>query len=78
MTHRTLAKITTFESLYGYAPPLIKDYVVTNFKMPAMKSYLVTSDEILHLFKNHLEETWNQIKQQVNMNITNHDFEVRD
>jgi hypothetical protein len=53
ITHQT--KMTPFEALYGYPPPKIKEYVVSNFKAPAVKNYLATSDEILRVLKTHLE-----------------------
>jgi predicted AlkP superfamily phosphohydrolase/phosphomutase len=70
--------MTPFEALYGYPPPSIKEYVVSNFKAPIVKNYLATSDEILHILKNHLEQSRNQIKKQVDLKRTDHEFEVGD
>ena len=72
-----MAKTIPFEVLYGYLPPTIKDYGVINFKMPVVKNYLDTFDEILHILKNCLETTRNQIKQ-VDMERTDREFEVGD
>jgi hypothetical protein len=52
-------KMTPFEALYGYPPPLVKEYVVTKFKAPTMKNYLATSNEILCILKYHIEQTRN-------------------
>jgi hypothetical protein len=58
-TYHTSTKMTPFEALYGYPPPSIKEYVFSKFKAPAIKNYLATSDEILCILKNHLEQSRN-------------------
>jgi hypothetical protein len=68
-------KMTPFEALYGYPPPLVKEYVVTKFKAPTVKNYLSTFDEILCILKSHIEQARSQIKQQVNLKRSDHEFE---
>ena len=57
--------MTPFEAFHGYPPTLIKEYVVNNFKVPAVKDHLATFDEVLCILKNHLKQVRNRIKQQV-------------
>jgi hypothetical protein len=73
-----LTKMTPFESLYGYPPLSIKEYVFSKFKAPTVKNYLATSDEILCILKSHLEQSRNQIKKQVDLKRSNCEFEVGD
>ena len=57
--------MTCFEALYGYPSPSIKEYGVNNIKVPIVNDYLATSDEVLCILKNHLEQARSRIKQQV-------------
>jgi hypothetical protein len=57
-TYHTSTKMSPFEALYGYPPPSIKEYVI-NSKVPAVKDYLATSNEILRTLKSHLEQARN-------------------
>jgi hypothetical protein len=57
-TYHTSTKMSPFEALYGYPPPSIKEYVI-NSKVPDVKDYLATSDEILCTLKAHLEQARN-------------------
>jgi hypothetical protein len=56
-------------------PPSIKEYVI-NSKVPAVKDYLATLDEILRTLKAHLEQARNQIKQQTDKR-TDQEFMTR-
>ena len=53
-----------FEALYGYPPPTGREYVINNFKVPTARDYLATSDEVIPILKNHLEQAINHMKQQ--------------
>ena len=77
-TYHTSTKISPFEALYGYPPPTNKEYVNNNFKVPTVKYYLVTSNEVIHFLKRHLEQVRNHMKQQVDTKITNREFGVGD
>ena len=48
-TYHTTIKMSPFESLYGYPPPMTKEYGINCFKVPAVKDYLVTSNEVIHI-----------------------------
>ena len=62
-THHITTKMSPFEALYGYPPPSTKKYIISNFKVPTLKDYLTTSDEVICILKNHLEHTRNHMKQ---------------
>ena len=68
--------MTPFEALYGFPPPTTKEYVINNFKLPTVKYYLATFDEIIHILKNYLEQASHYMKQQANLKRTEHEFEV--
>ena len=70
--------MSPFEALYGYPPPTTKEYVINNFKVPILKYYLTTFDEVICILKNHLEQVTNHMKQQVNSKRTDQEFEVGD
>ena len=55
-TYHTSTKMSPFEALYRYPPPTAKEYVINNFKVPAVKDYLETSNEVICILKNHLEQ----------------------
>ena len=55
--------MSSFEALYDYFLPSIKEYVV-NSKVPAVKYFLVMLDEVLLTPKDHLEQERNPMKQQ--------------
>ena len=65
-----------FEALYGYPPPTAREYVINNFKVPAARDYLATSNEVIYILKNRLEQARNCMKQQTNSKITDQEFEV--
>ena len=56
--------MSPFEDLYGYPPPMTKEYVINSFKVSTVKDYLATSDEVIHVLKSHLEQARNHTKQQ--------------
>jgi hypothetical protein len=66
-----------FEALYGYLTISIKEYVI-NSKVPTMKYYLDTLDEILHTLKPHLEQERNRIKKQADKRRTDREFMTGD
>ena len=68
--------MSPFEALYGYPHPTTIEYVINNFKVPASRGYLVTSDEVIHIFKNHLKQERNHMKQQANQKRIHQEFEV--
>ena len=63
-TYHTSTKISPFEALSRYPPPTAREYVINNFKVPAVRDYLVTSDEVICILKNHLKQARNRMKQQ--------------
>ena len=75
-TYHTSTKMSPFEALYGYPPPIAREYVINNFKVPAVKYYLATSGEVIHILKNHLEQARNRMKQQSDSKIIDREFEV--
>ena len=64
VAYHTSTKMSPFEALYGYPPPTTREYVINNFKFPASRYYLATSDEVIHILKNHLKQERNHMKQQ--------------
>ena len=70
--------MSPFEALYGYPSPTAREYVINNFKVPAARDYLVTSDEVIHILKNHIKQPRNRMKQQENSKRTDQEFEVGD
>ena len=77
-THHTATKMSPFEALYGYPPPSTQKYIINNFKVPPVKDYLTTFDEVICILKNHLEQARNRINQQVDLKRTKHEFKVGD
>ena len=77
-TYHTSTKIPPFEALYGYTPPTTREYVINNFKVPAIRDYLVTSDEVIRILKNHLKQARNRMKQHTDSRRTDREFEVGD
>ena len=68
-----------FEALYRYPPPTAREYVINNFKDPAARDFLATFDEVMiNIFKNHLEQARNRMKQQADSERTDREFEVGD
>ena len=70
--------MSPFEALYGYPPPTTREYVINNLKVPIARYYLATSDEVVCILKNHLEQARNHMKQQADSKRTNREFEVGD
>ena len=70
--------MSPFESLYGYAPPTTREYVINNLKLPAARDYLATFDDVIHILKNHIEQERNHMKQQADSKRTDREFEVGD
>ena len=66
------------ESLYEYPPPTTREYVINNFKVPAARDYLVTSNEVIHILKSHIKQPRNHMKQQADLKRTDREFEVGD
>ena len=62
-TCHTTTKMSSFEALYGYPPPAAREHVINNFKVPAARDYLPTSDEVICILKKHLEQAGNHMKQ---------------
>ena len=70
--------MSPFEALYGYPPPTSSEYIINNFKVPTTRDYLATSDEVIRILKNHLEQARNHMKQQEDSKRTDREFEVGD
>ena len=62
-TYHTSKKMSHFEALYGYPPPTAREYVINNFKVPAARDYLATSDEVICILNNHIKQARNHMKQ---------------
>ena len=73
-----MTKMSPFEALYGYPPPMSKEYVINSLKFTAMKDYLATFNEVISTFKSHLEQERNHTNQETNTKIINQEFEVGD
>ena len=77
-TYHTSTKMSPFESLYGYPPPIAREYIINNFKVPTARDYLATFDEAIRILKNHLKQARNHMKQQEDSKRTDRKFEVGD
>ena len=53
-----------------------REYIINNFKVQATIDYVVTSNEVIHILKNHLEQARNCVKQQADSKRTDQEFEV--
>ena len=56
----------------------MKEYVINIFKVPAVKDYLATSNEVIHILKIHLEQARNRMKQETDTKIIDREFKVGD
>ena len=55
--------MSPFKAFYGYPPPIAREYVINNFKVPTKRDYLAKSNEVIRILNNHLEQARNHMKQ---------------
>ena len=56
--------MTSYEAVYGQAPPIITLYITSISKVRAVDLALVTRDDILYLLKDNLQIAQHHMKQQ--------------
>jgi hypothetical protein len=63
-TYHTSAKMTPFQSLYGYQPPSWKELATNQRKVASLKDHLDESQKIVQIPKENLTVARNRMKQQ--------------
>ena len=64
-TYHTSAKMTPFQSLYGYQPPYWKELATNQTKVATVKDLLDESQKVVQIHKENLFLARNRMKQQV-------------
>jgi hypothetical protein len=72
----TSTKISSFEAMYGYPPPVLLPYEHSATRVQAVEDELQRRDFILTLIKENLQEAQACMKFFANKNQTNGEFEV--
>ena len=70
--------MTPFQALYGYAPPIWKEFIQGDAKVPAVKSQLEENQKVVQVLRDNLTRAQNCMKQQADQHRTEREFEVTD
>lgn len=78
-THSSLLhkKLSPFIVLYGYHPSSITPNLIGKVKVKAIDHDIEHQEEILQVLKGNLVMKWNGMKELVNQNCSEIEFEVR-
>ncbi|KAE8656242.1 Casein kinase I isoform delta [Hibiscus syriacus] len=75
-TYHTALKITPFQALYGYKPPIMVWPIESTVQ--TISEMMSSRETTRQLLKNQLQIASNRMKQQEDKNITERTFEIRD
>ena len=76
--YHTATKVTPFETLYGFQPPKLLDYIPGLTKATAVDDFLLTRQQILDLLKSNLIAAQDRLKLQADKRRQERSFEVGD
>ena len=77
-TYHTLAKMTPFQSLYGYEPLRWKEFSLLDSRVPVVKDHLGESQRVINLLKENLTMAHNRMKQPANQHRSKRELKERD
>ena len=77
-TYNTYAKMTHFQTLYGYEPPNCKELVLKDTNVPKVRNQLEKSQKMIELLKDNLIMAHNCVRQQADHRRIEREFEVGD
>lgn len=74
--YHTSTKLTPYETLYGFLPPRLLDYVPGTTKVEAMDQLLKKRSKVLSLLKHNLFTAQSRMKLQANQHRIDRSFKV--
>ena len=78
INYYTSAKLTPFQLLYGYPPPIYLPYVLGDSSNAAMDELSTNREEVLKMLRFHLRRAQNRMVQLANKKRTDQGFEIGD
>ena len=76
--YHTATKLTSFEALYGTAPPRLLDYVPGTSQVAVVDTLLHSRQQMLSLLKQNLVVAQARMKQQSDLHRTKREFQIGD
>ena len=77
-TYHTSVKMTPFQALYSYEPPIWNEIIQGSTRLPIVKDQLEDHQRIMQTLKYNLTMAHNLMKQQAEQHRTEREFELAD